>query len=118
MDTLTKRKDNRKKINKNLAIIIGRVTADPQLKSTPSGQAVCSFSIATNQTWTDSFGQKKEKTDFHNIVAWGKKAETIAKWVTKGQELYVEGRIETRSWEDKDKVKRYSPKGRLLLSMS
>ncbi len=95
-------------MNKNSAIIIGRVTKDPQLKTTPSGQSVCSFSMATNQVWNDKNGQKKEKTEFHNIVFWGKTAETISKYVTKGQELLVEGRIETRKWEDQDKRTHYA----------
>lgn len=95
-------------MNKNFCQIIGRVTKDPQLKSTPSGQSVCSFSLATNQVWKDSSGQKKERTDFHNIVFWGSRAETIAKYVTKGQELLVEGRIETRKWEDQEKRTHYA----------
>ena len=86
---------------------VGRVTKDPQLKSTPNGMSVCSFSIATNQSWVGKNGQKQEKTEYHNLVAWGKLGETIAKWVTKGQEILVTGRLETRTW-DKDGIKHYA----------
>jgi len=95
-------------MNKNFVQLIGRVTKDPQLKSTQSGQSVCSFSLATNQVWKGANGEKKEKTDFHNIVFWGSRAEAIAKYVVKGQELLVEGRIETRKWEDQDKRTHYA----------
>lgn len=94
-------------MNLNKAQLIGRVTQDIDLKTTPSGKSVCTFSIATNQVWKDQSGQKKEKTDFHNIVAWDKQAELISQHVVKGQELYVEGKIETRTWESDDGKKNY-----------
>lgn len=93
-------------MNVNKAIIVGRLTRDPEMRTTPNGQTVANFSIATSRQWKDQGGQKQEKTDFHNIVAWGKQGEVIGQYVTKGQELYVEGRIETRSWDDKDTNKK------------
>lgn len=94
-------------MNVNKAIIVGRITQDLELKTTNTGREVVSFSIATNQNWTDQSGQKQEKTDFHNIVFWGKQAATIAQYCVKGQELYVEGRLETRSWDDDSGKKNY-----------
>ena len=83
----------------NSATIIGRVTKQPEAKTFPSGQMVTSFSIATNRDYKTKDGEKKEETEFHNIVAFGRTAEVISQYVVKGQELYVEGRIQTRSWE-------------------
>lgn len=94
-------------MNVNKAIIVGRITQDLELKTTNNGREVVSFSIATNQNWTDQSGQKQEKTDFHNIVFWGKQAATLAQYCVKGQELYVEGRLETRSWDDDSGKKNY-----------
>ncbi len=91
----------------NKVMIIGRVTQDPQMRTIPSGQAVVSFSLATNRVYTDKQGQKQDKAEFHNIVAWRKLAEIIGQYVKKGSRLYVEGRLETRSWEDQNGVKRY-----------
>ncbi len=88
-------------MNLNKAFIIGRLTADPLLKTIPSGQNVCSFSLATNRTWTGKDGTKQEESQFHNCVAWGKTAELITQYMKKGSELFVEGRIQTRSWDDK-----------------
>ncbi len=93
-------------MNLNKVQIIGRLTRDPELRSTPSGQNVANFSVATSFTWTDKNGQKQEKTEFHNVVAWGRQAEIIAQYFVKGQEIYVEGRLETRSWDDKDSGKK------------
>jgi single-strand DNA-binding protein len=84
----------------NRAQIIGRVTQDPELRQTPSGQSVVSFSVATNRSWKDSSGEQKYQTEFHNIVAWGKLAEIIGNYAKKGKRVYVEGRLQTRSWED------------------
>ena len=89
-------------MNLNKVLLIGRLTADPQARSTPGGAQVTSFSIATNRNWTDKSGAKKEATEFHNIVVWGRQAEVAAKFLTKGSEVYVEGRLQTRSWEGKD----------------
>lgn len=89
-------------MNLNKAIIVGRVTADPQLRSTPGGQSVCSLSIATNRTWNDKSNQKQEEVEFHNIVLWGKQAEIAGKYVVKGALLMIEGRLRTRTWKDKN----------------
>lgn len=93
-------------MNLNKAQVIGRVTRDPELKALPSGGSVVSFSLASNRTWKDKDGQKQEEVDFHNIVAFGKIADTIAQYVVKGQLLYVEGRMKTRDWEDKETGKK------------
>jgi len=91
----------------NRACLIGNVTKDPELKTTPSGQSVISFSIATNFIWKDQAGNKQEKAEFHNIVAWRKLAETMGQYLKKGGKVYVEGRLQTRTWEDKDGKKNY-----------
>ncbi|MEK7641340.1 MAG: single-stranded DNA-binding protein [Patescibacteria group bacterium] len=88
-------------MNLNKAFILGRLTAAPVLRSTPGGQQVASFSLATNRNWTDKAGQKKEEVEFHNIVVWGRLAEIAGKFLTKGGLALVEGRIQTRSWQDK-----------------
>ncbi|MCF6276974.1 MAG: single-stranded DNA-binding protein [Candidatus Magasanikbacteria bacterium] len=91
----------------NRATILGRLTADPEVKTTPSGQTVATLSVATNQTWTDKSGNKQEKVQFHNCVLWGRLAEIAGQYLSKGQKIYLEGRIETRDWVGKDGVKRY-----------
>ncbi len=91
----------------NKAIIIGNVTRDPEIKALPSGAKVTSLSLATNRVWKDANGAKKEQTDFHNIVIFGRQAETVAQYIKKGSSLMVEGRIQTRSWDDKDGKKNY-----------
>ncbi len=88
-------------MNYNHVIICGNVTRDPECRTVPSGQAVCSFTIATNRTYTDANKERKEQTEFHNVVAWSKQAEIIGQYVKKGKLLLVEGRLQTRSWEDK-----------------
>lgn len=93
-------------MNINKAIIIGRITQDLELKSLSSGTNVLNFSVATNYVYRDATGNKVESTEFHNIVTFGKQAETIAQYFVKGQEIYVEGRLQTRSWEDKDSGKK------------
>ncbi len=93
-------------MNVNKAIVIGRLTRDPEMRTTPNGQTVANFSIATSTSWKGQDGQQQEKTEYHNIVAWGRRGEVIGQYVTKGQELYVEGRLETRSWDDKDTGKK------------
>lgn len=90
----------------NRAMIIGNVTRDPEVRTTPTGQTVCSFGIATNQQWTDAQGQKQQRTEFHNVVAWGKLAEICGQYVGKGRKTYIEGRIQTREWEAPDGQKR------------
>ncbi|MBX4187950.1 MAG: single-stranded DNA-binding protein [Candidatus Doudnabacteria bacterium] len=92
----------------NKVMIIGRLTRDPELRSTPNGAQVVSFSVATGFSWTDqSSGQKKEQTEFHNVVAWRKLAEIIAQYLKKGSQVYIEGRLQTRSWEGQDGKKNY-----------
>lgn len=91
----------------NRATIIGRLTRDPELRSTPSGKSVASFSVATSRQWTDAQGQKQKLSEFHNIVAWGKLAETANQYLRKGSQVYVEGRLQTRDWTGQDGVKRY-----------
>lgn len=87
-------------MNVNKAIIIGRLTRDPELRTTPSGQSVTNFSLATSSSWKGQDGQQQERTEFHNIVAWGRRGEVIHQYCKKGQELFIEGRLETRSWDD------------------
>ena len=88
-------------MNLNKVFILGRVTADPQLRTTTGGQPVSSFSIATNRVWTDKAGAKQEDTEFHNVVVWGRQAEIATQFLTKGAMVLVEGRLQTRSWTDK-----------------
>jgi len=90
----------------NKAIIIGNLTRDPELKSLPSGNAVTTFSLATNRVWKDKEGNKQEGTDYHNIVIFGRQAENVAQYLKKGSSALVEGRLTTRSWET-DGVKKY-----------
>lgn len=91
----------------NRATILGNVTRDPELRQTTSGQQVCSFSVATNRSWTDASGAKQEQAEFHNVVVWAKLAEIVGAYVKKGSKIYVEGRIQTRDWQGQDGVKRY-----------
>jgi len=90
----------------NRAMIIGNVTRDPELRATATGQNVCSFGIATNQQWTDAQGQKQQRAEYHNIVAWGKLAEICGQYLGKGRKVYIEGRLQTREWETPDAQKR------------
>ena len=91
----------------NKAILIGRLGKDPELRYTPSGKAVTSFSLATTERWTGADGQRNESTTWHNIIAWGKQAELLKEYLSKGREVYIEGRIDNRSYEDKEGNKRY-----------
>lgn len=84
----------------NKVILVGNLTRDPELKAVPSGNKVCTFSLATNRSYKDANGVRQEKTDFHNIVVWGKTAENVATYMKKGSSILVEGRMETRSWDD------------------
>jgi len=90
----------------NKAMIVGNLTRDPEMKALPSGQNVTSFSLATNRVWNDKDGNKQEAADYHNIIVFGKQAESVAKYLTKGSQALVEGRLQTRSWE-KDGQKMY-----------
>ena len=85
----------------NKAIVIGNLTRDPELRSLPSGIKVCSFSLATNRVWKDKNGAKQESADYHNVVVFGRQAETVAQYMKKGNSILVEGRMQTRSWDDK-----------------
>lgn len=91
----------------NKAIIIGNLTRDPELKALPSGIQVASLSVATNRVWKDKNGAKQESADFHNVVVFGRQAEIAAQYLKKGQNVMVEGRIQTRSWDAQDGSKRY-----------
>lgn len=86
----------------NRVQLIGNLTRDPELRYTPNGAAVCSFSIATNRTWTTDTGEKREEVDFHRIVAWNKLAELCSQFLVKGRKTYVEGRLSTRNWTGQD----------------
>lgn len=91
----------------NKVILIGNLGKDPELRYTPNGQPVTSFSLATTERWNDKNGQKQEKTEWHNIVVWGKLAELANQYLKKGRPAYIEGRITTRSWDDRDGNKKY-----------
>ena len=84
----------------NKVFIIGNLTRDPELKAIPSGTKVCSFSVATNRVWKDKNGAKQEAADYHNIVVFGRQAETVAQYMKKGSQVMIEGRMQTRSWDD------------------
>lgn len=92
----------------NKVMLIGRLTRDPELRTTPNGKNVASFGLATGRTWRDQQGNQQEATEFHNIVAWERQAELVQQYLSKGRQIYVEGRLQTRNWEGKeDGVKRY-----------
>jgi single-strand DNA-binding protein len=93
-------------MNLNRAMIIGNLTRDPEVRTTPNGQNVCNFSIATSSQWTDAAGQKQERVEYHNIVAWGKLADICGQYLGKGRKVYLEGRLQTRDWEAQDGSKR------------
>ncbi len=86
----------------NKVMLIGNLTRDPEMRYTPQGTAVCTFSIATNRNWTTDTGEKKEDVEFHNVVAWNKLAEICSELLKKGRKVYVEGRLATRSWQGQD----------------
>lgn len=94
-------------MNLNKVMLIGNVTRDPEVRTTPSGQNVATIGVATNRRWTDQSGQKKEEVEFHNVVAWRKLAEIVGQYVKKGSKIYVEGRLRTRTWDDQSGQKRY-----------
>jgi len=93
-------------MNFNKAIIIGRVTRDPEIRTTPNGQTVASIGVASNRVWNSNTGERQEKTEFHNIVAWGKLAEICGQYLVKGQLVLFEGRLETKTWEGQDGAKK------------
>ncbi|MEE2961293.1 MAG: single-stranded DNA-binding protein [Myxococcota bacterium] len=92
----------------NKVILVGHLGADPEVRYTPGGQAVANFSLATSESWTDKSGQRQDKTEWHRIVVWGKLAELCGEYLAKGRQVYLEGKIKTRSWEDRDGNKRYT----------
>ena len=92
----------------NKAILVGRLGADPEVRYTPDGAMVTNFRIATDEQWKDKNGEKVQKTEWHKIVAFGKLAEICGKYLVKGKLIYLEGRIQTRAWDDKEGVKRYT----------
>ena len=91
----------------NKALVIGNLTRDPEVRALPSGIKVTSFSVATNRVWKDKNGAKQEAADYHNIVVFGRQAETAAQYLKKGASVLVEGRMQTRSWDDKSGEKKY-----------
>ena len=92
----------------NKVILVGNLGRDAELRYTPGGAAVSTLNMATTETWNDKSGQKQEKTEWHRVVFWGKVAESLTEYLTKGKQVYVEGRLETRQWNDKDGNKRYT----------
>ncbi|MGZ3699271.1 MAG: single-stranded DNA-binding protein [Bdellovibrionota bacterium] len=92
----------------NKVILVGRLGQNPEVKYTPSGAAVANFSVATNESWTDKAGAKQERTEWHRIVVWGKLAELCSQYLSKGRQCYVEGRLQTRQWQDKDGQTKYT----------
>ena len=92
----------------NKAILIGNLGADPEIRYTPSGTAVANFNIATREQWTNKDGEREERTEWHRIVAWARLGEICGEYLKKGSPVYIEGRLQTRSWEDREGVKRYT----------
>lgn len=93
-------------MNLNRVVIIGRMTADPELRTTSTGKSVTSFGVATNRYWTNNQGERQEETEFHNVVVWGRQAEVVNQFLKKGSLIMIEGRLQTRDWEGKDGQKR------------
>jgi single-strand DNA-binding protein len=92
----------------NKVILVGNLGRDAELRYTPGGAAVATLSLATTETWNDKEGQRQEKTEWHRVVLWGKQAETLSQYLQKGKQIYIEGRLQTRQWDDKDGNKRYT----------
>lgn len=92
----------------NKVLLIGHLGRDAELRYTPGGAAVATLNMATSEVWNDKAGQRQEKTEWHRIVLWGKTAESLNEYLTKGKQIYVEGRLQTRQWDDKDGNKRYT----------
>jgi single-strand DNA-binding protein len=92
----------------NKVILVGRLGQDPKASNTQGGSAVANFSVATNESWVDKNGQKQDRTEWHRIVVWGKLAENCCKYLAKGREAYVEGKLQTRSWQDKEGQTKYT----------
>jgi len=92
----------------NKVILVGNLGRDAELRYTPGGAAVATINMATTEIWNDKAGQRQEKTEWHRVVFWGKVAESLTEYLTKGKQVYIEGRLQTRDWEDKDGHKRYT----------
>jgi single-strand DNA-binding protein len=92
----------------NKVILVGNLGRDAELRYTPGGAAVATLNLATTEMWNDKQGQRQEKTEWHRVILWGKQAETLQEYLTKGKQIYVEGRLQTRQWDDKDGNKRYT----------
>lgn len=92
----------------NKVIIVGRLGSDPEVKTISTGSTVARLSVATSDQWTDKEGQKQERTEWHRVVVWGKLADLCGKYLSKGRQVYLEGRLQTRSWEDQQGVKKYT----------
>jgi single-strand DNA-binding protein len=92
----------------NKVILVGNLGRDAELRYTPGGAAVATLNLATTEVWNDKGGQKQEKTEWHRVVLWGKSAESLSEYLVKGKQIYVEGRLQTRQWDDKDGNKRYT----------
>ena len=92
----------------NKVILVGNLGRDAELRYTPGGAAVSTINMATTEVWNDKAGQKQEKTEWHRVILWGKSAESLNEYLTKGKQIYVEGRLQTRQWDDKDGNKRYT----------
>jgi single-strand DNA-binding protein len=92
----------------NKVILVGNLGSDPEVRYTPSGRAVANFSLATTERFTNKEGEKEERTEWHKIVAWARLGEICGEYLTKGSQIYIEGRLQTRNWEDRDGNKRYT----------
>jgi single-strand DNA-binding protein len=92
----------------NKVILVGNLGRDAELRYTPGGAAVATINMATTEVWNDKAGQRQEKTEWHRVVLWGKQAESLAEYLTKGKQIYAEGKLQTRQWDDKDGNKRYT----------
>jgi single-strand DNA-binding protein len=92
----------------NKVFVMGNLGSDPEVKMTPSGQAVANFNVATNENWTDKSGNRQERTEWHRIVVWGRQAEQCGQYLRKGRTAFIEGRLQTRQWEDQSGQKRYT----------
>ncbi|MCX7589769.1 MAG: single-stranded DNA-binding protein [Patescibacteria group bacterium] len=94
-------------MNLNKVFLIGRITANPEIRKTPSGQSVTNFTVATNRVWTNKDGSKQQETEFHNVVVWGRQAEIANQFLNKGSIVFIEGRLKTRNWQNKEGITRY-----------
>lgn len=94
-------------MNLNKVFLIGNLTADPELRTTAGGQSVMELRIATNRTWTDKSGKRQDQAEFHSVIIWGRQAEIVKQFLTKGSSIFIEGRLQTRNWEDKQGVKHW-----------